>query len=120
MITREELGRRMDLATRQFTEIHERSFRTEIEQLSLKLADLRHLAELEDALSSSRCERVRSVDVRVALNFLQKRSGPKWPFDQLSKALDTENVDGRQAILDALLRTIRLTVEKRASRVLSL
>ena len=45
------------------------------------------LAILEDALDRYRTEDIRTPEVLAALDFLEARANPKWPFKQFRDAL---------------------------------
>lgn len=107
-MTPDELKKRIYAAARCFAETHDPQALREVEQLSLKLAELRHLAVLLNALARCREEDMRTGEVDTALGFLENRATIKWPFTQFRCALNTENEEGRWQLLNASLNGIKL------------
>ena len=73
------------------------------------------LGILTDAVDRCRKEDMRTAEVYTALNYLTRKSGRKWPFQQFRDALDGFNKDplqeeGRWQTLNASLNAIRLAV----------
>ena len=76
------------------------------------------LAILEDALDRCRTEDIRTPEVFAALDFLEARTNPKWPFKQFREALEGSvsqdwEIEGRRQILNASLNGIRRAVSSR-------
>ena len=60
-------------------------------QVSLDCMDERYsnaLAILQDALARCRAEDMRTPEVWAAIDFLEARANPKWPFKQFREALE--------------------------------
>jgi hypothetical protein len=76
------------------------------------------LAILQDALDRCRTEDMRTPEVLAALDFLEARANPKWPFKQFREALKQSasmdwEIEGRWQTLNASLNGIKLAVNKR-------
>ena len=68
------------------------------------------LAVLQQALDHCRKEDVRRPDVFAALDFLEARAAPKWPFDQFRRGLESTDPEGKWQILNASLNGIKLAI----------
>ena len=110
MMKCEELETRIDQAARRFAETHDEKYKRSISRLSLQLADLRHLAVLEDALARCRDEDMRTTSVYAALEHFSKRVVVGWPIERFREALNTENEEGRWQSMNASRNGIRLAV----------
>jgi hypothetical protein len=76
------------------------------------------LAILQDALDRCRTEYMRTPEVLAALDFLEARANPKWPFDQFRDALNRDGpqqweAEGRWQTLNASLNGIKRTLSNR-------
>jgi hypothetical protein len=111
-ITRDELEKLICEAALRFQKRHEPQAQEEVARLAYKLAQLRYLETLEDALQRCRTTDVRTKQVYHALGFLQYRSGQNLPFEQFRRALDKENDESRWQLLNDSLNQIRKAVEE--------
>ena len=88
------------------------SAREKVVQLSQRLAEFGHLATLENALERCRDEDMRMPDVKGALADLAKTITDPWPIDQIKRALDNTNDEGRWQLANASLNAIKLYVTR--------
>jgi hypothetical protein len=111
MTIRDQLQKQMDTAARRFAQTKEETFKREVERLAEQIADLDHLAVLDNALARCRDEDMRTPKVIEALDYFSKRLTAQWPIEQFRSVLEDRNEEGRWQILNASLNGIKLSIK---------
>jgi len=108
----ETLQEQIELAVVSYGETKDPAARQEIEQLSQRLTEFRHLATLENALDRCRFEGMRTPEVRKALDEIGKTITDQWQIEQIWNALHENNEEGRCQLVNAALNPIRFYVSR--------
>ena len=87
------LEKQIDLAAARYAKNKDPAIRTEIDQLSQRLVEFRHLATLQNALERCRFEDVQTPEVNNALSELAKLMPDPLPIRQFASAVADTNED---------------------------
>ena len=101
------LDKQIDAAAARYGQTKDPAAREEVDRLSRRLAEFRHLATLENALDRCRAEDMRKPEVEAALNELAKVMTEPWPIRQFAAALVPDNEEGRWQIANAAFNGIK-------------
>ena len=110
-MTPEEIEKKIAEAALRYEQTNDPHAKNLITGLTYRLAEIRCVQILENALARGYDEDLRTQDVTHALGFLEYRAIAKWPFEQFRKALDNGNGkdSAHQQRLNAALNDIKLT-----------
>ena len=107
---KEVLEQQIDLAAARYVGKRDPAIREEMVLLSLRLAEFKYLAILENAVERCRSEDMRTPEVKNALRDLATVMTNSWPIKQFLEGLNNENEQGRWELANTALNAIRLYV----------